>query len=63
MAADSLGALINTEVIVLPYIVLAYSAASMMIPEVGLMPKVCGSSSATPEGGQPSNPNRPERRA
>jgi hypothetical protein len=38
-------------VIVPPYIVPAYSAASMMIPDVGLMPNVSGKSSATPEGG------------
>src|SRR5512134_3307906 len=29
----------------------AYSAASMMMPEVGSMPKVSGSSIATPDGG------------
>src|SRR3954470_15706452 len=34
-----------------PYIVPAYIAASMMMPEVGSMPKVSGSSIATPEGG------------
>ncbi len=49
--ADSPGVLISTAVIVPPYMVPAYSAASMMMPEVGLMPKVIGSSSATPDGG------------
>ncbi len=49
--ADSPGVLISTDVIVPPYIVPAYSAASMMIPEVGFMPNVSGSNSATPEGG------------
>jgi hypothetical protein len=49
--ADSPGVLISTEVMVPPYIVPAYIAASMMMPEVGSMPKVSGSSSATPEGG------------
>src|ERR1051325_11268296 len=34
-----------------PYIVPAYIAASMMIPEVGSMPNVSGRSIATPEGG------------
>src|SRR6185503_18726239 len=49
--ADSPGVLISTAVMVPPYIVPAYSAASMMMPEVGSMPKVSGSSIATPDGG------------
>src|SRR5262245_22876606 len=49
--ADSPGVLISNEVIVPPYIVPAYSAARMTIPEVGGMPNVSGSSSATPETG------------
>src|SRR5262245_53215908 len=49
--ADSPGVLISTEVMVPPYMVPAYSAASMMIPDVGGIPNVSGSSSATPETG------------
>src|SRR5688572_3162327 len=41
----------STAVMVPPYMVPAYMAASMMMPEVGSMPKVSGSSIATPEGG------------
>ncbi len=49
--ADSPGVLMSTEVMVPPYMLPAYSADSMMMAEVGGMPKVSGSSSATPDTG------------
>jgi hypothetical protein len=49
--AASPGVLMSTEVIVPPYMLPAYIAASRMMPDVGGMPNVTGSSSATPEAG------------
>src|SRR5687767_12917638 len=49
--AASPGVLMSTDVMVPPYMLPAYIAASRMIPEVGCMPNVSGRSSATPDTG------------